>query len=142
MDDCEIYSIIKKKSPKLDYTEEQFNAFFDNDIVPFCNDTEFLVLLHPYTEKLKENLLKEKYKYFFIFRDPRDQIISHAFEIKKYGFLNGQIKCEMKIENIIELLIIESSDYYLGGIEKLYCEFLPWINCQSACVLKFENLVG
>lgn len=114
---------------------------FPTDIVkekgfPYINENEFLFCHLGYSKLIKEQLLIKKYKKLFIYRDPRDQIISRAFwtletesHYKKLGFNK-----KPKLNELIDL--------FIQRINIIYNKFLPWLYEKDVCVIKFENLIG
>jgi hypothetical protein len=82
---------------------------------------------------------------FFIYRDPRDQIVSLAYFIKKDqrrwpGAVN------VSLEDLITD-IIDGGQYTDGfpptkNIVELYAAYVPWMTCPDVCAVRFENLVG
>ncbi len=82
---------------------------------------------------------------FFIYRDPRDQIVSLAYFIKKDqrrwpGAVN------LSLEDLITD-IIDGGQYTAGfpptkNVADLYEAYLPWMACPGVCTVRFENLVG
>jgi len=82
-------------------------------------------------------LQKKKVTTFFIYRDPRDQIISWMHYDK-----NG--------------LIVTSEDHFIrdafnpdlkyvwdkGGVARLYNTRMPWAENKDICAMRFEDLIG
>jgi hypothetical protein len=75
-------------------------------------------------------------KPFFIYRDPRDQIIAWA--------LSENTDSERSIEDRIFDTIDPYKEYFWGyhGINDLYTNIAPWADAPSVCAVKFEDLVG
>jgi hypothetical protein len=92
------------------------------------NENQFSRCHMPFLKSLSEEILAKNYKVFFIYRDPRDQVVSRAYWIQK------RQKNKQKIETLIDFLIADIKNYYH--------RFLPWKNEGHICTLKFEDLVG
>jgi hypothetical protein len=73
---------------------------------------------------------------FFIYRDPRDQIIS--------WILTEDTSSPDSIQDRISNAIDPNKEYFWGykGVGGLYELTTPWINVPSVCAVKFEDLVG
>lgn len=82
----------------------------------------------PYLKPVADELIKNKYKGFFIYRDPRDQIVSRAYWIQKRQLY------KQSISDLIDSLIPSVKNYYYS--------FLPWTKDDRFCTVKFEDLVG
>lgn len=75
-------------------------------------------------------------KPFFIYRDPRDQIIAWA--------LSENTDSGCSIEERIFHALDPEREYFWGyhGINDLYTNIMPWAAAPSVCAVKFEDLVG
>lgn len=75
-------------------------------------------------------------KPFFIYRDPRDQIIA--------WILSENRDSRLSIEDRIFDAINPDKEYFWGyyGINNLYTNITPWATAPSVCAVKFEDLVG
>lgn len=102
-------------------------------------------------------------KLFFMYRDPRDQIISLIFHVKERIKEAGNNKekldkinklliyKDLSIEETINKLIYEGSAYYdfysgarssTNGIKEFYDSFYGWKSLKNVCAVSFEDLVG
>lgn len=82
----------------------------------------------PYFSLFCKQLINENYKLFFIYRDPRDHVISRAFWIQKR---------QEKKQSIQELI-----DYCIKDVKRCYYRYLGWKNNENVCTVKFEHLIG
>jgi len=126
-----------------------------NEIIPRYSHLKY--------SKENEYNLRGFNKKFFIYRDPRDQLISLIYHAKKRveSYENNPKLFEtiksfleyknLSLEEIIPKLINEGSSYYdhygiidkpTMGILEFYNSYLPWKNIDNVCTVKFENLIG
>lgn len=110
-----------------------------------------------HTMASKENidlLAKHKYKVIFIYRDPRDQLVSLAHFMQGYTTWG---KKNLPIDKIISDLIANYSDLYcpdadsgwcsqivknLRSISDFYSLYLPWMKQSFVYPVRFESLIG
>jgi hypothetical protein len=78
---------------------------------------------------------------FFIYRDPRDQIISY---IHSTYDADKAATDEHYMDDRINDAIDPTKDYIWGyyGINDLYVKNMPWANDPYVCAVRFEDLVG
>lgn len=106
----------------------------------------------PYTAESEERFAHYGKSNFFIYRDPRDQLVSMAFMVHKSR--DGK---KMSIETLLLDLIDGKQRLYVPwaveiqsahplmwelGVVKFYKLYLPWMQSPKFCVLKFEDLIG
>jgi len=97
------------------------------------SNTTFISHL-PFSNEKIEILNKNKFnKFIFIYRDPRDVIISRVF-----FELNRTISSTIKNQKQFD----ETVKHYLNNIANLYSQFTPWINQKDSCSIRFENIIG
>ena len=98
-----------------------------------------------YDERLNNFFLENNVHIFFIYRDPRDQIISFAFYMKKCSGVWPKVK-QKTIAEIIEDLIIANTlsdnNPPTKGIIELYESYLLWLENPNCLPIKFEDLIG
>lgn len=108
-----------------------------------------LIGAHLFYDQEVNNYLKNKnIIHFFIYRDPRDIVISEAHyltEMNRWHYLHRYFKAQPDLESRINLSI--------NGIDKLpgnrvypdiyqrYSRFLPWIHNEHVFAMKYEDLV-
>lgn len=89
---------------------------------------------------------KEKnIKTIFIYRDPRDQIVSMAFYILpgKWWPKASQMPFDELIMNLITNgSILNNLPPMTTGIQNLYEKYLPWLNETDVLSVRFEDLIG
>jgi hypothetical protein len=112
-----------------------FKKLTNNDI-PKINNNEFFFSHVIYSVEFEKKLEAQNYKVLFIYRDPRDQIVSNSFWIReknfryeRYGFKN---------QPSVDVLI----NFFIQRIDNIYKSFLPWMNSKLVHSVRFENLVG
>jgi sulfotransferase 6B1 len=97
---------------------------------------EFLAMHALYTPQAAERLAKNKFKGVFIYRDPRDQVISMAFWVqehpRRYKARYGAVMHDFNL--LIAKLIQE--------VKNLYKRYIPWRENPLFYAVKFEDLVG
>jgi hypothetical protein len=73
---------------------------------------------------------------FFIYRDPRDQIIAWV--------MSENTQDQRSINDKIADAIDPTKEYFWGyyGINDVYINIAPWSTVPSVCAVKFEDLVG
>ncbi len=105
--------------------------------------------LLPTNEHLKM-LFKKNYVGIFLYRDPRDQVVSLAYWLKKSQSKRPPGLATLPIPEIITKIIssfpFEVWDQTLlrgvSGVQDLYKTFLPWRNVPNMYVTQFEKLIG
>lgn len=94
------------------------HLFFNKEFEPFLNN--------------------DKTAFFFMYRDPRDQVVSFAHyrsKSKTVSFDDHLMK------------FIQSSDIYRNhppcdNIDDLYQHYMPWFSAPHVCIIRFEDLIG
>jgi len=119
---------------------EEFNVLFN------LPSQYFLANHLLYSPLIAKELNKLNITTFFIYRDPRDQVISFAFFMKN-GSNYWEKTTNMTFEEVLWDLISKGSTYdskppIEGNIRVVYDAYLAWINEPGVCVIKFEDLVG
>lgn len=93
-----------------------------------------------YDENQAHLLIKNSCKTVFMYRDPRDQIISFAFYFMKRR--NIVLDINEMITDMITTGSIAVSPVTNLNIYELYQRYLPWMNHPGILSLRFEDLVG
>jgi hypothetical protein len=73
---------------------------------------------------------RNKFRCFFIYRDPRDEVVSYAY----WHFIRSRWKDKMNFPQVMNQLI--------DGVAKQYNAFLPWMKHPQYYSVRFESLVG
>lgn len=92
-------------------------------------------------------LIRNKYKVLFIWRDPRDQVLSMLFRVRWgriYGPLNmhsdfGKLSFDEQLHEVI------TGDRFGVSVSRdMMMNRVPWLHQDPkfVCVIRFENLVG
>ena len=100
-----------------------------------------------YSKERADFLNKEKFITFFIYRDPRDQIISLIFYMYKLDKWFPKLKSSSFDEILLDLIIKGSGmngsiPPATGGIDNMYNLYIPWLNAPGVLSIRFEDLVG
>ncbi len=92
-------------------------------------------------------LTQPDYATIFIYRDPRDMLISHIFYAKDmylgHGMHHYYTKKLTTMEERINAAIegVEEPGYELASVRKRYNSYLGWLEQSQILCLKFEDLV-
>lgn len=128
--------------------------FLDNHSMhTFMTNNVFLASHALYCPFNVSYLTDKNIRIVFIYRDPRDQIVSTAFWLKK-NYRAWPLYGKRPLEEIIDELIIGGGPVWesvfsdaltwrsLHGIDSFYELFLPWRFHPNVYVTTFEKLVG
>ncbi len=125
----------------------------DEEIInSFIKNQRLILLSHAiYNNENSSKLADDSIKKIFIYRDPRDQIVSAAFWIKTIPRVS---ESEWSIEELIDELISGGSSIWstiflsdepwknLENITSFYNLYLPWRFEPNVYVTSFEKLIG
>ena len=121
--------------------------YIDQPIIDEISRSKETRYIHSIYSKNAQSLLEKNHiKAIFIYRDPRDQLVSlicwgqsldygwPSF-VKNYSF------------DVCLLKLINSGVAYvpwgaLKNINAFYAAFLPWTKCTNICVIRFEDIIG
>ncbi len=85
---------------------------------------------------------------FFLYRDPRDQVVSFAHWLR-HDLSSSMNQIPREQEQLITNIISNGKSvyeqlkwYFAKTIKDVYSNFLMWGNCPNLCVIRFENLIG
>jgi len=103
-----------------------------------------------YQGYIADQLLKTKSKIIFIYRDPRDCIISHIYwnEFGRYEYYPERIlehSPEFDMSTAIFSMIRGDTTYKNSheiNIANFFKSYLPWSNVPGVLTIQFEDLVG
>jgi len=95
-----------------------------------------------YNEWAESQLIKNRIKTLFIYRDPRDQLISFIYWRKRLTL--DKYSMDECIFSGIEHGVRELYFNWPGiiGIDYFYRSFMPWIQSSIVYSVRFEDLVG
>ncbi len=126
------------------------NKYFysGDDLVPLTqifskrSENEFISSHLTYSPIFEDEVIKKGYKFIFIYRDPRAQVVSMARWKIKFNANAG-----MSLNDTIMSLITDSVLYKtgwkdVGNIFDLYRSFMPWTLNSKFLSIRFEDLVG
>ena len=91
-----------------------------------------------YSTEKRDELINYNYKHIFIYRDPRDQVVSYYYWSRNWPntkpFHGGDYL----------YYLITDGDVVFGckNVNTFFNMYLPWINEPSCYVTRFEDLVG
>lgn len=100
-------------------------------------------------KSLVKHLNKNHIPRFFIYRDPRDMIVSYVFyvkdiakehELRKY-FTHFLQSDEERIMKLITGFTVKDQPLQYGDVTTHYAPFLKWIQDPNTFALRFEDLV-
>jgi len=100
-----------------------------------------------YDQEFEPYLNSDEHAFFFIYRDPRDQIVSFAYYMTRSPDTQWKRAHTIPFDQILMELINDSSRIYLphqpsNDILDFYQKYLPWLADERVCSIKFEDLVG
>ena len=105
------------------------HLFFNEAFVPFLNNDRTAI--------------------FFIYRDPRDQLVSIALYMMRHPEAPWYIDTKdpsFSFDDFI-LSLMQSGELYknhppCNGVGDLYQRYAPWISAPYVCSIRFEDLIG
>jgi hypothetical protein len=110
-------------------------------VVSKIKGNQLLVSHLYYSEDAYEALMKKNIKILFIYRNPKDVIISNAYYLadKSTHRLNETFK-KLEMKDRIKLLIEGNEN--MKGVAWHYNKFLGWKDKPSVLSIKYEDLIG
>jgi sulfotransferase 6B1 len=103
----------------------------------------------PYVKKYALTLSHPHYRILYLYRDPRDVVVSLALFIRNKDVKFWPGAQEISLEETITNLIVGSKSMHktahhisAQGICKVYEAYAPWMNLPNTLVIRFEDLVG
>lgn len=106
--------------------------------LPALQKNTFIHAHAPYTQEAAQALDEHKYKAVFIYRDPRDQIVSMAHWIAEKSYKSAYYKADPNSNTYITDLITE----LIPKTYRKYTRFMPWISDPLTLSVSFEQLIG
>lgn len=121
---------------------DNFNSVLDD----LFYKNSFFVTHAPYSEEM-ENLLKERNAVvFFLYRDPRDWVISVINHppisgVDLYGGpIGDKYFTTLNKDQKVNFIVRGTQQYY--SAYEAFSKFLPWMNSSVCCPIRFEALLG
>ncbi len=115
-----------------------------NNLVPGELSPAHLVY-HPDYE---DTLSKKKCIHFFIYRDPRDVVVSEAYyltNMNRWHRMHSYYKCLKSMDERISMAILGVMDldfpYDYPNVVERFKRYCGWLKCQSVFSVKFEDLM-
>lgn len=98
-----------------------------------------------WSDNVEKALADNNILHFFIFRDPRDVVVSECYylsKMNKWHKLHRFFAACASIDEMIKLSIcgIETDKFYFPDIGTRMKRYSPWINNKSCCSISYENL--
>jgi hypothetical protein len=138
-----VMSMITKKEPY--YVLAEFGTVDQTmSLADTLDATNQFLVGHNYTDDIVNRLVKKGYKVIFIYRDPRDQLIS-IMNWMREGEWSWLGASKLKETNHIIEELITGSKYGFKAYEHAFVRYETTVEDLSSSVLyftRFENLVG
>lgn len=134
-------SVSNKIHSKLNY---YFVPKSDLLLVTSLNANQFWTTHLFYTKEYEDFLIERKTINFFMYRDPRDQVVSFAFYMLKSESWPEAKKLSLD-ERMMD--IIKKGELFNGhppvkNVAELYEAYLPWLTMPNMLCIRFEDLIG
>jgi len=109
--------------------------------------TDQFLMCHAYYSKQRADALNHKdFNTIFIYRDPRDQVVSFAFYLIEHKKWWPKVEHMTFDEILLDLIttgsVFGKSPPGITGINHLYSMYIPWITAKNVLSIRFEDLVG
>jgi len=111
-----------------------YHEFYKSLTLPVLQKNQYFQHHVYYTDEVAAFLRANHFKILYIYRDPRDQVVSRAYWVKAMPEAHTQMPKHDKISDIITYLITD--------INAAYAPFMRWTQEPNVCSLKFEDLIG
>lgn len=114
------------------------------ELIEAANYQNQFTVAHNYSEELLDRLVERDYRIIFIIRDPRDQLISMTFFMRKGNWSQYRVAHIADFnEQITEM--ISGMNFGFSCYERCmegYLDRVQRISPRSLLIVRFENLVG
>lgn len=102
-----------------------------------------------FSEEIREFIVDRKLVNYFIYRDPRDVVISESFylsDMNKWHLLHKYFRKLESLEDKINLSIL-GNDFLLTNVNYLniaqrFNLYKGWLSCSNTFSVKYEDLIG
>ncbi len=108
----------------------------DNSL-PYPKNNEFFATHVVYSQAAVQTFNKRNFKTLFIYRDPRDQVVSWVYFIYEGGFKKRRLDNPLRKLPFSQLLTTCIKD-----VKNEYKKYLPWMKEKNCCTIRFEDLIG
>jgi hypothetical protein len=128
------------------------------DIEQLVAQDQFFYAHLGYTSERLKDIRKKKLTTFFMYRDPRDMVVSLVFYLQTAPWAKDKIHhafnkslSNIPFNDLLMDFITKGTVYNhlinygvtnIRNIESFYKAYLPWAQVNDICVIKFEDLVG
>jgi len=113
---------------------DTYEYYIQNNKIPAIKSDEYLQNHIAYTQETSELFRKNNFKVLYIYRDPRDQLVSRAYWILAKPEAHPEYQGYTTVSTLITRLIPE--------IELVYKPFMGWMYDNTVCTVRFEDLIG
>ncbi len=102
-----------------------------------------------YSDAILNAIEKNNLIHFFIYRDPRDVVISEAHyltDMNSWHYLSKYFKSLPDLPRRIDFSILGTEMIQLKveypNIAQRFYKYKPWISCTNVCAIRFEDLIS
>jgi sulfotransferase 6B1 len=117
----------------VDFIQQKIDALPDN---------KFFFTHLTYADAFNDFSARMNYKCFFVYRDPRAQLVSLAhWRVRLHS--NKGLSLDEAILSLINQPLLYAYEWNnINGVTDLYNAYMPWARSPHFCVIRFEDLVG
>ena len=108
-----------------------------------------LVRSHIYYSKDADEILSNSSVHYFIYRDPRDVVISEAnylYNMNRWHRLHKYFKKYVNLDDRIKFAIqgneFHNTDIFYQNINERFLDYIGWINNSNVLSVRYEDLVS
>jgi len=97
-----------------------------------------------YSEEYEVELKLRNIIHFFIFRDPRDVVVSDAnylANMNRWHKLHPYLKAAHDRYDLV-IRGVETDKFYWPNIGERMARYNAWLNCEDVCAVRYEDLMG
>ncbi|MDR3647104.1 MAG: sulfotransferase domain-containing protein [Candidatus Babeliales bacterium] len=115
-----------------------FKSGREDHLPTFDPSKEFIFWHIPYSTYASNSLTKQNFRSIFLYRDPRDQLISYIFWVIKDP-------SQIPFSQTKKLYPFDWNDFLtilIQNVNEFYKSYIPWINSPNVLSVKFEDLIS